>query len=198
MTSMTTDSRELKPIVERVATEIMERRAKAERTNASEDPFALLLCRNFCWTGAALSFVFAFGLSCLRWADAVIPAVGVIHWFVAGMGASFLGAVTLQVTINQRRTAAGQRRITERMDAAAVKLREEIHDARPADAIELARIVAHLQAIEALIRNLVDRLITAGDEAFVDALSDEEDGQKVNGHKVTRLIRPRGDRDRRG
>lgn len=208
---MIDDTNELARKMVRVADEVLERRAQAAKA-ANGESFALLLCRNLSWAGAALGFVFAFGLSCLRWADAVIPAVGVIHWFVVGMGASFLGAVTLQMTINQRRTAAGQRRITERMDAAAAKLREEIHDARPADAEDLARLAAMHEATQELIRQLqgqVDDLrkavseltaeVCTRDDAFVDALSEQEDWSKTNGHKISRLVRPSSPRagDRR-
>lgn len=216
---MTEDTGELTRKMVRAADEVLERRAQAVRAASAinNDSFALLLFRNLCWAGAALGFVVAFGLSCMWWAEAIVPAVGVIHWFVVGLVLAFLGAVTLQATINQRRTAAGQRRIVEQMDAAAGKLREEIRDARPTDAVELARLVALHEATQAQLRHLgttvnlmggalqrkfdavIDCAVDANDEAFVDALSKQEDRPKTNGHKAVRLVRPRTyDDDRHG
>lgn len=86
-------------------------------------------------------------------------------------------------------------------------------DARAAASAEATQ--AQLRGIEkevrlsggALLRELtkidqhIDRLANAGDEAFVDALSEQADGPKTNGHKAVRLLRPRtyddGDRPRR-
>lgn len=167
---MSADTGDLRLSMERVAHLIAQ-----DRRSRTVEHFGLLLCRNLCWASAGLSGCIALGLSILRWEGVLIPAAGVIHWFVVGLGLAFLGAVAIQGTISERRTAAGQRRINERMDAAAARLREEIHDARPADHEVIAALVALHEATQELVSRLlraVSELSVARDDPKVAELSE--------------------------
>lgn len=128
----------------------------------------------------------------------------------AALSLALLGAVLFAGGAIMR-----QHRVSQ--EARTDELSREIRDARPADAVELARLVALHEATQAQLRQLgttvnlmggalqrkfdavIDCAVDANDEAFVDALSKQEDRPKTNGHKAVRLVRPRTyDDDRHG
>lgn len=152
---MAINSNDLKSIMDRVSRMIAdERRAKAPEP-APEDPNRRLVQRrNALWIVSGGSGGIGLGLSFARWTDAYIPGVGVIHWFVVGMGLAFLGAVAVMLTVHNRRTIAGQRQIVELVQIAAAILQDDIRDARPADAEDLARLAAQHEATHTLVRQL--------------------------------------------
>lgn len=146
-------------------------------------PWPSLIGRIACWalfggftlTAAILSFQVWFG-------DHKVP-VGVISWLSYLGTLSYVGALTIQMTVNQRRILAA----IEAIDPAGIgRLAAQIEAAE----MDRGRLLQRLDRQELLLQALMGEIKAskeaAGDDAFVDELSARED----SGKKVTRMIRP--------
>lgn len=143
------DTSELKASLATIAADL-EAKQKANAEREAEAYLAKLVNRRtVCLALAGLFCTVAVILSLGYWTGKIHVPVGTISWLGPGLTTfSLLGAIALQQNIYQRRNAARQDRIEEGMRTNCAKVVTEIRDARPADAIELGRLVAYMQGVE--------------------------------------------------
>ena len=170
------------PVVKVAIADILAMAQKARQRQPEQrdsEPGWIGFLRGACWFTFAAAGSLAIGASCLRWSDTYRTESVTLSWLWVLMVLAFFGALAVTITPKLTRILA---------------LLSELVTGQ-------GEIVAQVQALRLAVGRQPsgtqsDEDTWADDDAFVDALSEREDGPRVNGHKVTRMVRPRSyDRD---
>lgn len=119
----------------------------------------------------------------------------VVLLWLGGMG-FYVGGQSQQLNLGQ---AADDREELEASRREVYMLRHEVYLLQQ-EVVTLKAVMSRPGAADANaavvelaegIHQHIDQALATRDDAFVDALSKQEDGQETNGHKVARLVRSR-------
>lgn len=129
----------------------MAQRAKGG-AHPERKPAGPVIGRVVCWTLAGAFFLTAAIFTSLAWSHQINLPTGAISWLSFLSQLCFIGALTIQMTLNQQR-------IMKLAAETTALIRHEIRDARPVDAQVIAQLSGQLQANRVFMEQEIPRLI---------------------------------------